>query len=103
MESKLITDYTVTSANVHDSQALNDTDYVLYADSAYFGKAIFKTLPSGLEIRVHEKGSRNRPLTEEQKANNKEKSRIRVRIEHIFGFMTNSMKVITVRSIRACW
>ena len=102
-ESKLITDYTVTSANVHDSQALNDliddTDYVLYADSAYFGEPIFKTLPSGLEIRVHEKGSRNHPLTEEQKASNKEKSRIRVRIEHIFGFMTNSMKGITVRSI----
>ena len=102
-ESKFITDYAVTSANVHDSQALNDliddTDYALYADSAYFGEPIFAKLPGGLEIRVHEKGSRNHPLTEEQKASNKEKSRIRVRIEHIFGFMTNSMKGITVRSI----
>jgi len=91
-ESKLITDYTVTSANVHDSQALNDliddTDYVLYADSAYFGEPIFKTLPSGLEIRVHEKGNRNHPLTEEQKASNKEKSRIRVRIIDMAKFGT---------------
>ena len=102
-ESKLITGYTVTSANVHDSQVLaelvDDADYVLYADSAYFGESIFSTLPEGLERKVHEKGSRNHPLTEEQKACNQEKSRIRVRIEHIFGFMTNSMGGITVRSI----
>ena len=102
-ESKLITGYTVTSANVHDSRVLadlvDDDDYVLYADSAYCGEAIFAALPEGLEIQVHEKGSRNRPLTEEQKEHNKEKSRVRVRIEHIFGFMTNSMQGITVRWI----
>ena len=70
-ESKLITDYAVTSANVHDSQALasliSDDDQVLYADSAYSGK--------------------------------EEKSKIRVRIEHIFGFMTVSMHGITLKSI----
>ena len=102
-ESKLITGYAVTSANVHDSQVLaelvDDTDYVLYADSAYCGEIIFAALPKGLELKVHEKGSRNNPLTNEQKACNQEKSRIRVRIEHIFGFMTNSMDGITVRSI----
>ena len=102
-ESKLITGYTVTSADVHDSQVLaglvDDADYVLYADSAYFGETIFPTLPEGLELNVHEKGSRNHPLTEEQKACNQEKSRIRVRIEHIFGFMTNSMNGTNVRSI----
>ena len=38
-------------------------------------------------------------LTDEQKANNKEKSKVRVRIEHIFGFMTMSMHGITLRSI----
>ena len=102
-ESKLITGYTVTSANIHDSQVLaqlmDDEDYVLYADSAYYGETIFSALPKGLELKVHEKGSRNHPLTEEQKASNQEKSRVRVRIEHIFGFMTNSMCGITVRSI----
>ena len=102
-ESKIITGYTVTSANVHDSQVLadlvDDDDYVLYADSAYYGETIFSALPEGLEIQVHEKGNRHHPLTEEQKEHNKEKSRIRVRIEHIFGFMTNSMQGITVRSI----
>jgi len=30
-------------------------------------------------------------LTEEQRASNREKSRVRSRVEHIFGFMENSM------------
>jgi IS5 family transposase len=40
-ESKLITDYAVTDAAVHDSQALiglpDEKDKVLFADSAYSG------------------------------------------------------------------
>ena len=102
-ESKLIIDYKVTSANVHDSQVLKELvteeDYTLYADSAYSGETTLSELPEGVEIRVLEKASRNHPLSDEQKENNKEKSRVRVRIEHIFGFMTNSMKGIIVRSI----
>ena len=34
---------------------------------------------------ISEKGSRNHTLTEEQKASNTEKSRVRSRVEHIFG------------------
>jgi len=40
---------------------------------------------------VHEKGYRNNPLTDKQKQSNNIKSKIRARVEHIFGFMTNSM------------
>ena len=36
--------------------------------------------------KVIEKGYRNKPLTEKQIADNKEKSRTRVRVEQIFGF-----------------
>jgi IS5 family transposase len=49
--------------------------------------------------KVHEKGCRNKPLTEEQKARNKEKSSTRVRVEHIFGFVENSMNGSFVRTI----
>ena len=42
---------------------------------------------------------RNRPLTEEQKANNREKSRVRSRVEHIFGFMEMSMNGMYIHSI----
>jgi len=49
--------------------------------------------------KVHEKGYRNKPLTEAQRASNKEKSSIRVRVEHIFGFVENSMHGSIVRTI----
>ena len=102
-ESKLITGYSVTDASVHDSQAIiglvDEKDKVLYADSAYSGKPIAEALPKGTDNQIHEKGYRNNPLSEEQKAENKRKSRVRVRIEHVFGFMTGTLHGITVRSI----
>ena len=48
---------------------------------------------------VNEKGYRNKPLTEEQKGNNREKSKTRARVEHIFGFVENSMNGSFVRTI----
>ena len=102
-DSKLITAYTVTDASIHDSQELieliDEKDQVLYADSAYSGNPIADKLPKEIKNQIHEKGYRNRPLSEEQKAENKRKSRIRARIEHVFGYMTGSLHGITVRSI----
>jgi hypothetical protein len=40
---------------------------------------------------IHEKGYRNKSLTEEQKNNNREKSKTRARVEHVFGFMEQSI------------
>jgi len=105
-KSKLITKYTVTDASVHDSQATDilldekDKGEAFYADSAYGGKpqdAIIEK--KGMINKVCEKGVRNHPLTEEQKENNKEKSRIRSRVEHIFGFMENSMNEMYIQCI----
>jgi len=103
-DSKLIVKYEVTSAEVHDSQALADLvepkkDKVMYADSAYKGKEVESCLGKTIENQIIEKGYRNKPLTEEQKVRNKMKSSIRVRVEHIFGFMTNSMKGMSIRCI----
>ena len=102
-ESKLITGYSVTDASVHDSQVfiglIDENDKVLYADSAYSGNPIAEQLPQWIENQIHEKGYRNRPLSEEQKAENKRKSRTRSRIEHVFGYMSGTMRGITVRSI----
>ena len=98
-DSKLILDYTVTPANVHDSKEFadffNEQDEAAYADSAYVGKE----LPQNVRNEVCEKGYRNKPLTEEQKENNRRKSKIRCRIEHVFAYMTMSMHGLTVRSI----
>ena len=102
-DSKLITDYTVTPANVHDSQPMpamiNEKDKAVYADSAYWGSVVAEALPDTVENRIHERGTKKQPLTEEQKAGNRIKSKTRCRIEHIFGFMTGSMHGITVRSV----
>ena len=102
-DSKLITDYAVTTASTHDSQPMPDmnnlTDNVVNADSAYWGKPVAEKLPENVISMIHERGTKVRPLSEAQQANNRKKTKVRCRIEHIFGFMTNSMHGITVRSI----
>lgn len=76
-DSKLITDYGVTDASVHDSQKctdlLNEKDKALYADSAYSSAEIAENLPENCENQICEKGYRNHPLTEEQKNQQQEK------------------------------
>ena len=44
-----------------------------------------KLATDGFISHIHEKGARNHPLTEEQKAANRIKSKTRVRVEHVFG------------------
>lgn len=104
--SKLIVAYRVTAASVHDSEALvgliDERDKELFADSAYTGKKLHRSLlekvPS-LSIKVHEKGYRNKPLTEEQKVSNRIKSKVRVRVEHIFGHFYQRMGGLFIRCI----
>lgn len=45
----------------------------------------------GMNPIICEKGHRNNPLTDEQKQNNRIKSKDRCRIEHIFGFIEGAM------------
>ena len=49
--------------------------------------------------QVYEKGYRNKPLTDRQKENNKGKSKTRARVEHVFGFIENSMNGSFIRTI----
>jgi IS5 family transposase len=104
--SKLIDNYTITDASVHDSQALEellterDNGQSLYADSAYTGEDQEASINNVEMInKVHEKGYKNKPLTEAQKESNKNKSKYRARVEHIFGFVENSMKGTYIRCI----
>jgi len=94
--TKLITKFSVSSAAPHDSTEIenlvDEEDNKLYADSAYRSEKIEEYLKSkNCESQVHEKGYRGHPLSEEQKESNNIKSKTRARVEHIFGFMTNSM------------
>jgi len=102
-KSKIITKYGVTSAEVHDSQELQnliepEKDRRIYGDSAYTGKEVQECIPENVSNRIHEKGYRNHPLTKTQKNNNTAKSRIRVRVEHVFGRM-QQFGGITIRTI----
>jgi IS5 family transposase len=103
---KLIRKYEVTSASVHDSQKLdelldfNNEGKQIWGDSAYRSKETEENLGSQkLESEIHEKATRNSPLTTEQKENNRAKSKIRARVEHIFATMTQMGGSKIIRSI----
>lgn len=105
-KSKFIDSYEVTDASVHDSQPLDkllsekDKEQDFHADSAYTGEEQEKVIAKyKMNNKVHEKGYRNKPLTDEQKASNHEKSKTRARVEHVFGFMEQSMKGLIVNSV----
>jgi len=60
----------------------------VYGDSAYSSKEIEEiTITHGLEPKICSKGTRNKALSEEDKKQNREYSKIRCRVEHIFGGM----------------
>jgi IS5 family transposase len=91
-KSKIITKYRVTSAKIHDSRELKNLiekrkDRRIYADSAYTGEEVQKCISKKILNRIHEKGYRNKSLTKTQINNNKAKSRIRARVEHVFAAM----------------
>lgn len=103
--TKLITKFTTSSASLHDSQKLeeivNQHDNRLFADSAYRSDKIESYLwLKKCKSFVHEKAYRSRPLTYAQERANSIKSKIRVKVEHVFGQMTNSMnKGLDLRAI----
>jgi len=94
--NKLVQSYAVSDAAVHDSQVFEelldqtiDTESKkrpIYADSAYRSKECEEKLVAHeFESQIHEKGARSHPLTDEQKASNRIKSKTRARVEHIFA------------------
>lgn len=94
--NKFIQSYRITGAAVHDSQVFEElldqtTDEdgnkrAIYADSAYRSAEKEARLAADkITSRICEKGTRNHPLTDQQKAENREKSKVRARVEHVFG------------------
>ncbi len=103
---KLVRRYRVTDAAVHDSQVVDDildpdnTASEVWADSAYRSAAIeAKLKEKGLKSRIHRKGHRNKPLSEREKRGNTTRSKVRARVEHVFGAQSNDMGGTLVRSI----
>ena len=105
VKTKLITGYDTTDASVHDSRRAselvdeNDAEgETFWLDAGYFG-----TEEGFVEKKVNplicEKGYRNHPLTDEQKSSNRDKSKIRSRVEHVFGFIERSMGGLVFRGV----
>ena len=92
----------VTNASVHNSQVLDavtrEGNPETWLDVGYVGAACEEVLKNkGISAKICEKGARNRPLTAKQKRSNRAKSRKRSRVEHVFGYMTMSMKAMVKR------
>lgn len=104
-KTKFERDYEVTSANVHDSKVADkllgrstNVGELAWADAGYVGTEE-SLRERGIVPIVCEKGYRGHPLTEKQKADNRLKSSTRSRVEHVFGFMEQSMKGLIFRGV----
>ena len=102
IKSKIITSYATTPANVHDSRLIDKLvdkdDNVVYADAGYAGCK--DKLPENLKAEICKKGYRNNKLSKNDRCENAEKSKIRCRIEHVFGTMKTSMNnALSIKSI----
>ncbi len=53
----------------------------------------------GLVSHIHRRGTRNKPLTKRQEAANKTRSKVRARVEHVFGNQHSSMGGKFLRTI----
>ncbi len=103
---KLIRDYAVTTASVHDSNVFEElidksnSSRDLYADSAYRSEERVKELKeNGYREHIQRKGSRHRKLTEWEKQGNRTRSKIRCRIEHVFGVQAMKAGNLLLRTI----
>lgn len=94
-KTKLITRSKTTSAEVHDSKtfrALVDaSDNAVFADSAYRSQEIenYTLVECDCEDFILYKAKTNRPLSEQEKIINRQRSRIRCRVEHVFARLKN--------------
>jgi IS5 family transposase len=106
VEHKLIRDYEVTPASVHDGnvfEQLLDKDNSsrdVWADSAYgsFEKITYLQ-DNDFRSHVQRKGYRHKKLNECQIKSNHKRAKIRCRIEHIFGVQAMRAGTLLIRTI----
>lgn len=106
-QTKLITASHCTPAQVHDGGAFDGLlrkaevgGAQVWADSAYRSKDREAALQaSGHTSQINELGRKDQPLSEPQKQSNRVKSKVRSRVEHVFGAIHNEMGGIFLRSI----
>ena len=102
--SKLIDNFVVSPANLHDSQALPDLAEDCDAGQQYLADSAYGTPDNHaamgelqVSLQAIEQARRNKPLTERQRLWNQVRSRVRARVEHVFGHMAMCIKGLTIR------
>ena len=100
--TKLIHHVVATAANVHDSVVLGDLlhgdERRVWGDSAYAGQSdVLAELAPNARDFTQRKGSRYRSLSDQERVTNREKSRVRARVEHVFGVMKGQFGFTKVR------
>jgi len=106
VKHKLIRNYDVTDASVHDSNVFEDlldeknSSRDVWADSAYRSQEKLDELEKR-RFREHlqRKGCRNKKLTEREKQGNHTRSKVRSRVEHIFGVQAQRAGNLLLRTI----
>ena len=106
VKHKFIRAYVVTSASVHDSNVFEElldpsnSSKDVWADSAYRSQQALATLEEkGYREHLQRKGSRNSKLTKWEQQGNRTRSRIRSRVEHIFGVQAQRASNVILRGI----
>jgi IS5 family transposase len=122
VKHKFIRAQSISTASLHDSQEFEallqpapqisaidagdaaapvaHEDARVFADSAYrSAKAEAMLIEQKFLSEVHERAYRGKPLTDEQKAENKRKSKIRARVEHVFGHVETAMGGFMIHTI----
>jgi IS5 family transposase len=101
-KTKIIHSVAATAANVHDSQVLEDLlhgdETRVWGDSAYAGQGdvIERCAPSAKDY-TQAKGSRYKPLSDVDRRRNRTKSKVRAKVEHVFGVMKRVFGFTKVR------
>jgi len=106
VEHKFIREYTVTTANVHDSNVFEElldpknSSKDVWADSAYRSQESMEKLKqNGYREHIQRKGSRSRKLTKWEIQGNRTRSKTRSRVEHIFGVQAQRAGNMVLRCI----
>jgi IS5 family transposase len=109
-DKKLIRKYQVTDASVHDSRVFEElldssnSSKDVWADSAYRSQEKEARLKEvGYRSKVQRKGCKNKPLTQREQQGNRTRSKVRSRVEHIFGAQSNLRKkaICSIGIVRA--
>ena len=106
VKHKFIRGFEVTAASEHDSQCFEqlldskNSVRTVYADSAYRSDEHERLLKrKRFTSRVHHRTWKDQILTKRQQQENRTRSRIRARVEHVFGHQVKAMRQTIVRGI----